>query len=284
MPNMTDPFPATPVSKLWNERAAASSDQIRRALENSQIDDSWNQMTARFAPTAEGEPEDPVITLIRPWLEPNDTVIDVGCGAGRLAVPLAGICDSIIGLDPSPSMLADLAKQVSDRQITNVQVDESTWEEWPEEAADVVLISHLLYVVHPIEEFLEKAHRVAGRRIIVMLSTAQPIAYFHPLWEAAHGEPCIASAGADEFRALLESWGIAADIEAMDSVMPRPFPDASTALKRAAGRLHVKEGTPAFERLSDAVDESLVATGNGKFRFRWEFQSTPYVFSWRTDT
>lgn len=281
---MTDPYPAIPESTLWNERAEAASEQLRRALEKSIVDDSWNQLSARFAPVAEREPEDPVITLMRPWLESTDTVVDVGCGAGRLTVPLAGICKSVIGLDPSPSMLIDLAHQVRDRSISNVRIDEANWEGWPEESADVVLISHLLYSIHPIEGFLQKAHRVASRRIVVMLSTLQPVAYVHPLWESVYGEPCVEAPGADEFGALLESWGIAADIEAMEPLAPRPFPDATVALNRAAGRLHVKKSSPEFEKLRGAVDAALVGAGDGKLKFNWDFQSVPYVFSWRTDT
>ena len=282
--NPIDPYPATGASNLWNERAEASSEQSRRALEKSPVGDSWNQLSARFAPVAQGEPEDPVITLMRPWLESTDTVVDVGCGAGRLTVPLAGICQSVIGLDPSPAMLTDLAHQVRDRSISNIRIDESTWEAWPKEPADVVLMSHLLYSVHPIEEFLQKAHRVAGRRIVVMLSTLQPVAYVHPLWEAVHGEPCIESPGANEFRELLESWGIAANVEAMEPLAPRSFRDAAAALNRAAARLQVEKGTPEFEKLRIGVDEALVEADDGKLTFKWDFQSVPYVFSWRTDT
>ena len=281
---MTEPYPATQESKLWNERAVASSDQSRRSLEKSQIEDSWNQLSARFAPVAEGEPEDPMITLMRPWLGPDDRVLDVGCGAGRLTVPLAGVCRSIIGVDSSSTMLNLLSEQVRDRQISNVRIDESTWEDWPEESADVVLMSHLLYSVHPIEEFLEKAHRVAGRRIIVMLSTAQPVAFFHPLWEAVHGEPRIEPTGANELRSVLESWGIAVDVRAMEAVPARSFPDAPTALRRAADRLNISENSPEYNRLRVAVDESLIGTSDGKLRFSWKFESVPYLFSWRTDT
>ena len=280
----TDPYPATRESKFWNERAEASSDQSRRALEKSPIDDSWNQLSARFAPVAEGEPEDPMITLMQPWLEPKDTVLDVGCGAGRLTVPLAGICQSIIGIDSSPTMLNLLSNQVQDRQITNLRIDESTWEEWPEETVDVVLMSRLLYAIHPIEEFLEKAHRVASRGIIVMLSTAQPVAFFHPLREAAYGESRIEPTGANELRSVLESWGIAIDVRASEPVPTRAFPDAHTALRSAVTRLNIRENTPEYDKLRVAVDEALTETSDGKFRFSWKFESVPYLFSWHTDT
>jgi hypothetical protein len=117
-----------------------------------------------------------------------------------------------------------------------------------------------------------------------MLSTLQPVAYVHPLWEVVHGEPCIDAPGPNEFRTLLESWGIVTDIEAMEPMLPRSFPDAAAALNRAAGRLHVKKGSPELEKLRVAVDAALVNNGDGKLTFKWDFKSVPYVFSWRTDS
>ena len=108
--------------------------------------------------------------------------------------------------------------------------------------------------------------------------------HVHPLWKSVYGEPCIEAPGADEFRTLLDGWGIAADVEAMDSLTPRPFQDATAALNRAAGRLHVKKNSPEFEKLRAAVDDALIEDANGNLRFNWDFQSVPYVFSWRTDT
>lgn len=44
--------------------------------------------------------------LIR--LRKDDVVIDLGCGTGQLAVPLAAYCALMVGIDPEPQMLAGL--------------------------------------------------------------------------------------------------------------------------------------------------------------------------------
>ena len=41
-------------------------------------------------------------------LDPEDVVVDLGCGTGQLAVPLQPHCAAIIGIDPEPAMLAEL--------------------------------------------------------------------------------------------------------------------------------------------------------------------------------
>lgn len=38
-------------------------------------------------------------------LGPRDTVLDLGCGTGQLAIPLASRVRSVIGMDPEPDML-----------------------------------------------------------------------------------------------------------------------------------------------------------------------------------
>lgn len=47
-------------------------------------------------------------TLVRELgLDGHDTLVDVGCGPGVLAVQLASLFDTVIGIDPDPDMLAE---------------------------------------------------------------------------------------------------------------------------------------------------------------------------------
>jgi 2-polyprenyl-3-methyl-5-hydroxy-6-metoxy-1,4-benzoquinol methylase len=47
--------------------------------------------------------------------------VDFGCGVGRLTLPLANACRSIIGLDVSESMLAEARRNAKQTGIANVQ-------------------------------------------------------------------------------------------------------------------------------------------------------------------
>ncbi len=55
-------------------------------------------------------------------LDPDDLVLDLGCGTGQLAVPLASRVGSVIGMDPEPDMLR-LAREAALRQ----GVGNATW-------------------------------------------------------------------------------------------------------------------------------------------------------------
>ncbi|HCA87792.1 MAG TPA: SAM-dependent methyltransferase [Streptomyces sp.] len=53
-------------------------------------------------------------------LTTDDTVLDLGCGTGQLAIPLASRVRSVIGMDPEPDMLRHARASAVDRKIDNV--------------------------------------------------------------------------------------------------------------------------------------------------------------------
>jgi SAM-dependent methyltransferase len=53
------------------------------------------------------------------------TVLDFGCGVGRLVMPFAEHATSVLGLDVSLSMLAEARRNCSDKGLTNVELLES---------------------------------------------------------------------------------------------------------------------------------------------------------------
>jgi SAM-dependent methyltransferase len=65
-----------------------------------------------------------VIRTIRTHLNPHfqpTKALDFGCGVGRLIVPLALICDFVVGVDVSESMLQEARKNCDERGISNVE-------------------------------------------------------------------------------------------------------------------------------------------------------------------
>lgn len=49
-----------------------------------------------------------------------DSVLDFGCGVGRLAIPFANIAKNVLGVDISPSMLEIAKKNSADRSVENI--------------------------------------------------------------------------------------------------------------------------------------------------------------------
>jgi 2-polyprenyl-3-methyl-5-hydroxy-6-metoxy-1,4-benzoquinol methylase len=58
---------------------------------------------------------------IAPDFEPH-TVLDFGCGVGRLLVPFAAVAREVVGLDVSPSMLKEARLNCEKRKLHNVRL------------------------------------------------------------------------------------------------------------------------------------------------------------------
>jgi SAM-dependent methyltransferase len=69
-----------------------------------------------------------VLATIQKYIDPGftlRTVLDFGCGVGRVLVPFAKIADQVVGLDVSRSMLQEAQRNCDERQLRNVRLLES---------------------------------------------------------------------------------------------------------------------------------------------------------------
>src|ERR1700676_785645 len=66
-----------------------------------------------------------ILATIRKHVEPEfapRTVLDFGCGVGRVLIPFARITDEVVGLDVSPSMLLEARRNCDEHQLRNVSL------------------------------------------------------------------------------------------------------------------------------------------------------------------
>jgi len=66
---------------------------------------------------------DYVLRSCRHYFDPTFSprrVLDFGCGVGRLLIPFAAVSQQVVGVDVSPSMLAEAQRNCESRQIGNV--------------------------------------------------------------------------------------------------------------------------------------------------------------------
>jgi 2-polyprenyl-3-methyl-5-hydroxy-6-metoxy-1,4-benzoquinol methylase len=69
-----------------------------------------------------------VLATIRRHLDPGfapRTVLDFGCGVGRLLIPFARVVDEVVGLDVSASMLQEARRNCDERGLRNVRLLDS---------------------------------------------------------------------------------------------------------------------------------------------------------------
>src|SRR3982074_3619754 len=102
MPNTLRPS-AVDALRDWAARVRANREQVDLFREATPAD--------FYAPVAgmfRADPrrtDEPVLEALRALVTPADTVLDIGTGGGRVALPLALGAREVLALDPSEGML-----------------------------------------------------------------------------------------------------------------------------------------------------------------------------------
>lgn len=69
-----------------------------------------------------GYPDAVIDALVAAFaLTSDDTVVDLGCGTGQLAAPLAGRVREVLGVDPEADMLAGAARTAAEHGVRNAR-------------------------------------------------------------------------------------------------------------------------------------------------------------------
>jgi len=99
----------------------------------------------------------------------SETVLDVGAGTGRLALPMARLAKSVTALDQSTGMLACLRENMAAEGIENIRCIQESWQDVADgelEPHDVVLSSNSLGV-YDLKEALSKMDALAKRAVYI---------------------------------------------------------------------------------------------------------------------
>jgi len=122
----------------------------------------WDRRAPTFARSTTGRTEQ-FLGVVWPFVSARTTVIDVGAGAGRHAVPLAERAEWVTAVEPSEGMREYIPA------LPNLTVIASAWEDAEVAPADVVICSHVLYGVADVAPFVQKMERAARARVFIML-------------------------------------------------------------------------------------------------------------------
>ncbi|HEX6032251.1 MAG TPA: class I SAM-dependent methyltransferase [Tepidiformaceae bacterium] len=176
--------------------AIARHDEMVRAYHEQQAQlvaapgkDRWTgALAARFRDNPR-RPLDPVLEAIVADLHADDVLIDVGGGAGRLALPLALRCREVIVVDPSEGMQQQFEAVRAEAQIENARYVRADWLAAPGLEGDVVLASHVTFFVPDIAGFIGRMAAAARRRVTLVVSSQPPPNSTRDLFELVHGVP-----------------------------------------------------------------------------------------------
>ncbi|WP_415140525.1 class I SAM-dependent methyltransferase [Nocardioides sp.] len=190
-----DPVLDADWAENWRELVAA-----RDATVGPRDTTYWDERAQRYAQSVSGQ-DGPLLDLLGTWLTPDTTVLDVGAGTGRHAVPLAQRVRLVVAVEPSKQMRARIPP------TPGLEVVAADWLAAGDLRADVVTCLHTLYPIANPVPFLRKLDQAAKRRVVVAMRD-DPSA--HPAEVIAGGarEPLLR-----HLVLLLRQMGIAPDVK-----------------------------------------------------------------------
>jgi len=251
-----------PAADAWKQQVESHHEQSIRARGNRPDGDMWSALADNFRDDPR-RTKDPVVNLITQWLTPRTTVIDVGGGAGRYALPFALASKHVTVIDPSPSMLKALEDSAREASIENVSRVDVSWEDAEVEPHDVAFCANVVYGVTDIEPFLRKLDGVARELVAIVVYMEAPLSTLSPLWKAVHQEERINLPALPELLPVLWEMGIYPNVSMMPPTPPRRVPTMEAALAFARHMLHVDEGSEKDGRLVEAADRLADVTAEG---------------------
>ena len=270
-------------SELWRkmvEEEHAQSDAQRGA--EPPPSDHWAPFAAQFAADPHRS-DDRLLAPLGHGLENTDTLMDVGAGGGRHALPLALRCQHVVAVEPSPSMCAVLLQLTSAHGIKNVTIVQSTWEDAEVEPADVAISTHVAYVVRDISGFIRKMDAHARKMVKIVLYPFSPQSENFEIWERVHGEKRLSLPGLTQMLEVLEELNIPFELEALGANPPRNYSTPEQALEQVARRLYVQPGNPKMRDVELALEEMLVLV-DGDYRIKGAPELVPHMVSWKPAT
>ena len=93
----------------------------------------------------QGEYPGALLQRVKTYARAGGTVLDIGAGAGALAIPLAAMSRRVTAVEPSPAQVAQLTAAMEHAHVANIDTIENTWEDTDVEALgthDLILAVH----------------------------------------------------------------------------------------------------------------------------------------------
>jgi SAM-dependent methyltransferase len=197
--------------------------------------------------------------------QPDWTVLDIGCAAGTLAVPLAPIVNRITAMDPSDGMLALLEKRRQKQGLANINIVKCGWEDdWDALGIGVhdVAVASRSLVVEDLRGAILKLQRYAAKRVYI--STLVDDGPCDRRIVAAAGRPFYPGADYIVVYNLLRQMGIHADVTFICKSKEKTFDGVEDALNSMRWMVHDMT-TEEEIKLRNYLSEHLVME-NGRWK------------------
>lgn len=267
--NASAPAPFSPseerftFSQLWRQRSIARHTPDDAAVWDKRITDS----PTRFKPSNYSRE---FLELAN--LQPGETVFDMGCGAGTLAIPCAQAGHQVLAADFSGAMLAQLATNLGECDpdtTTRLTTQQLAWaDDWEaagiaEKSFDVAFASRSI-ITEDLEDSIRKLSKVANKRVCVTVTPGQSPRIFAPLLKAL-GLSFTGHPDASFVFAVATELGYTPEVRYIRSPRQDYFPTPEAAFQKYREMIHLSDENPQGAdlelieaKLKSWLDEHLI--------------------------
>jgi len=215
-----------------------------------------------------------IMKPVRTW-----TVLDMACGPGTLALPLAQKVKSVTAVDFSDKMLAILEERLAESRTTNVRTLRARWEDDWDAAGiglhDVVVASRSLNV-DDLQAALSKLCRACRKRVYLSIIVGD--GPFDRRIFAAIGKEFVPLPDYVYVYNLLYRMGIYANVSFISEKHDRTFENFEEALESV--KWMTTEITPEQENKLASYLKAHLVSHDGKWRFDYDFRVRWAVIWW----
>lgn len=195
-------------------------------------------------------------------LPSKGTILDVGAGTGFFTIPLAQKGYSVTAIEPSPEMVKILKQKITQDISENIQVEQTTWQDWQGKKADCLLSVHSIYFTGPLEEALPKMRNAADKTIIIV-RRGDGNKTFAEILRKEFGNGRDKKYTAGQVSSALKTLGIKHDLREVDQKRDSVFSDSDEAVEYYMA--HMKLDKAYENRVRELVQENGLDS-DGKIR------------------
>ena len=268
--------------------------RLQAAREHYDDPVTWDKRAATFG-SKHGPHSDYAERFIaRATLREGETVLDMGCGTGALAIPLALAGHSVIAADFSQGMLDKLESQIAEKGAAGIRMLKASWDgDWDaagltEDCVDVAFASRSI-ATNDLAAALAKLTRVARRRACITLPRTSSPRADAGLMRACGIENTVGSDFVYAFN-ILVSCGFAPEVSYIDTDRHENFANEEEAVEAifeiarnaARGYLPADELDNLAEKVRPWVHERLVASDYGTLTLDPPRKSVWAFLAWNT--
>ena len=215
--------------------------------------------------------------LLETMLDTETTVLEIAAGVGPFSRMLAKRVRSITALEPCNLALSDLRRTSLEKGIQNIRYVESTWEDWPGEAHDVIIASYAGSSVMGSPQSLIKVDSLARRWVMLISPVSRTKKNFgiDSLYERLGREPPLRTGCFQDTDVLLRGLGISFQFAECTYEFGQPLGSIDEGVKFMCG--YHQFAPNELRVVRDFIEERAIKLDNGYYL---PSSRTSQVFYW----